>query len=546
MIRNFDLKISDLLQQCTFQHLRQIQAILITTTLTQNIPIFSKFLRRTTEFGTMGYSEAIFSQLGNNLLDETILWNVMIRGYAFNGPFENALQLFDEMLQRGLKPHNYTYPYVISSCCELGLYRRGKVVHCQILKSGFGCNPSVGGSLLNLYLKMVDSDSKLVNARKVFDEMPVRPVEVCNRLIAEYVNSGDVGSARWLFDEMTDRDVVSWNSMVSGYAKIGEVANARELFDCMPEKNVISWTSMISAYSDSGDFKTARQVFDEMPLRNVVSWNAMISSYINHKKFEEALDLFLQMQSEGFLPDGYTFVSILIACSKLGDLEFGKYVHYLIRDWSKLQVVVGTALVEMYAQCGDVDRSFSIFTKIRGKDVFCWNVMIRSLAINGRAEDAIKLFRLMQRTKHLTPNDFSFTSVLFACSHGGLLEEGREIFSSMARPKIEHYGCMVDLLCRNGLVDEARVLVEGMPYEPDAAMLGALLSGCKARSDLGLAEIVGKRAMESSVNEPGVYALLSSIHASVGQWPEAREAREKMEEINIVKTTGTSNYHVGC
>ncbi|CAI0403385.1 unnamed protein product [Linum tenue] len=488
MTWDFDLKITGLLPKCTFQHLKQIQAFLITTSLAQNIPIFSKFLRRSTEFGTMGYSDVIFSQLGDHFLNETILWNVMIRGYAFNGPVENALLLFDEMLQRGVKPHNYTYPYVISSCCEYGWYREAEIVHCQIVKSGFESNPSVANSLFNMYLKM----------------------PAC-------------------------------------YAKAGEVANARELFDSMPERNVISWTSMIGVYADAGDLETARQVFDEMPHRNVVSWNSMISCYIHHSKFEETLSLFLQMQSEGLLPDGYTFVSALLACSKLGDLEFGRYVHCLIRDWSQLRVMVGTALVEMYAQCGDVNRSFSIFTKIGNKDVFCWNVMIRSLAIHGRAEDAIKLFWSMQKAG-TKPNDYSFTSTLFACSLGGLLEEGRRIFASMARdyqvrPKIEHYGCMVDLLCRNGQVEEAQVLVRNMPYEPDTAILGALLAGCKVRGDVKSAETVGKRAMESTAEESGVYALLSSIHADAGQWPEVQEAREKMDEMKIHKTTGISNYH---
>ncbi|CAI0403392.1 unnamed protein product [Linum tenue] len=146
------------------------------------------------------------------------------------------------------------------------------------------------------------------------------------------------------------------------------------------------------------------------------------------------------------------------------------------------------------------------------------------------------------------PNDYSFTSTLFACSLGGLLEEGRRIFASMARdyqvrPKIEHYGCMVDLLCRNGQVEEAQVLVRNMPYEPDTAILGALLAGCKVRGDVKSAETVGKRAMESTAEESGVYALLSSIHADAGQWPEVQEAREKMDEMKIHKTTGISNYH---
>ncbi|KAL5744583.1 hypothetical protein ACOSQ2_027699 [Xanthoceras sorbifolium] len=465
MARFLELKISNLLPKCKFQLLKQIQASIITTSLSRDLQIFSKFLRRSTEFGSMEYSDLIFSQMGRVFDTEIMIWNIMIRGYAYNGPHEKCLSLFDEIAQRGLEPNSYTYPYILNACSEMGFYRNGQKVHCRIVKSGF--------------------------------------------------------------------------------AKLREIANARDFFERMPEKNVVSWTLMIGAYSDVGDLETARKFFNQMPRRNVVTWNSMISSYTQRGKFEQALDLFVQMQLEGVVSDGYTFVSVLSACSHLGDLEFGKWIHYLIGDWYQLGVILGTALVDMYAKCGDINRAFSLFIKIGKKDVFSWNVMIKSLAIHGRTEDAIKMFLLLQKTG-VKPNEFTFSSILFACSHGGLVEEGCRIFYSMERdfgirPKLEHFGCLIDLLSRNDQVERAELLIKDMPFEPDIAVWGALLGGCRVRNDLKLAEKVIEKATELEANEPGVYALLSNIHASVGQWQEALSAREKMEERNLYKKAGCSS-----
>ncbi|XP_059629287.1 pentatricopeptide repeat-containing protein At3g29230-like [Cornus florida] len=553
-----ELKLTNLLHKCSFKQLKQIHAFIVTTSLDGNIQILSKFLRRSTEFGEMEYPNLIFSQMGGIFCSDITLWNAMIRGYAYNGPFQNCISMYDEMPQRGLKPNNFTYPYVLNSCSELGWYIKGIKVHCQVFKTGFDNVFSVGNSLFNMYVRMADSfevgvlkRGKFDDARKVFDDMCFKPVELWNRMISEYVGIGDVDCSRQLFDDMSERDVVSWNSMISGYVRVGDVRNARDLFERMPEKNVISWTSMIGAYSGCGDLETARAFFEKMPYRNLVSWNSMISSYTRNRKFEEALDLFVQMQLERVDPDGFTFVSALSACSHLGALEFGRWVHCLIKDWPKLAVIVGTALIEMYAKCGDANKAFTIFIKIGNKDVFCFNVMIRSLAIHGRIEDAIKIFFLMQK-RGLKPNDFTLTSALFACSHGGLLEEGRKIFYNMEKhfgisPKLEHFGCMIDLLSRNCQLEEAQALVKEMPFEPDIAIWGALLGGCRVSSDLKLAKRVIEIAGKLNTDESGVYVLWSNMYASVGQWQEASSAREKMEEKNIWKRTGCSSViHDSC
>ncbi|XP_050386698.1 pentatricopeptide repeat-containing protein At3g29230-like [Argentina anserina] len=540
---SLELRLSKLLTQCTFKQLKQIHGLIVTTSLNHDIQTLSKFLRRSTEFGTMEYSNLMYSQLGPQFSNHMTIQNAMIRGFDVNGLSEQCLQLFDEMPHRGLKPHNFTYPYVLYSCSKLGWFRKGRQVHCRIVRDGFESNPSVAYALFNLYVKMVD----LNDASKVFDEMSVKNVGIWNRMISLYVSVCDVQSARKLFDGMPERDIVSWNSMITGYAEVRDVGNARDLFERMPEKDVVSWTLMIRVYADAGDLGTARKFFEMMPCNNVVSWNSMIASYTQHGHQQEALDLFVQMQSRGEVPDKYTFVSVLSACSQLGALEFGKWIHYLIEDWSEFGAILGTALIDMYAKCGDINRAFTLFIKMGNTDVFCWNVMIRSVAINGRTEDAVKIYSLMQK-KGLKPNDFTFTAALFACSHGGLVKEGERIFQSMARdfgvdPKLEHYGCIIDLLSRNGQLEEAVRLIKEMPYKPDIAIWGAFLGGCRERGQLKLAEEVIEKAKELEANESGVYVLLSNMHASVGQWPEAQSAREKMEEMKIWKNTGYSNVY---
>lgn len=500
----------------------------------------------------MEYANLVFNQMGGLLTTETTLWNAMIRGYAYNGPCGNCLSLFDEMTVRGIKPNNFTYPYVLSACAQMSSFRVGEKVHGRVIKTGFELVCSVGNSLYDFYVKkfesfemgLVKSDS-LNDARRIFDGMCEKNVDLWNKMMGKYASIGDVANGRELFDEMPKRDAVSWNTMISIYAKAGDVVNASDLFERTPDKNVITWTTMLGAYANVGDVATARKLFEKMPNKNVVSWNCMMSSYTRIGEYEHALDLFSRMQSEDVEPDSFTFVAALTACSNLSNLELGKWMHSLISDWPKMGVIVGTVLVEMYANCGDIDKALTTFMKIGQKDVLCYNVMIKSLAIHGRAEDAISIYRLMQKGG-LKMNDHTYSCALFACSHGGLVEEGRDIFKAMERnltvsPKPEHYCSMIDLLCRNDRLEEAEALLNDMKVQPDIAIWGALLGGCRDRGDLKLAESIIRKAVELESQESGVHVLLSNIRASMGQWPDALQARKLMEDKGIWKRRGSSS-----
>ncbi|XP_073012201.1 pentatricopeptide repeat-containing protein At1g09190-like [Typha latifolia] len=528
-----------LLIHCSFPQLKQIHGRLLTSSLFDFPVLSSLLLRRATEFGSMEYAELLFSTIRCH--PHVLLYNAMIRGYSYNGPHENAIKLFGEMTQRGLMPNSFTYPYVLDACTRLEGFGFGKKLHCRVIKKGFDLIPEIGISLLNFYVEL----DRLVDGRKIFDGLVVKSVGLWNKMISEYVHVGDIDSAQRLFDEMPERDLVSWNSMLSGCVRAMDVKGARDLFRRMPAKNVVSWTVMLRILADSGDLGGSRKLFDKMPERNVVSWNCMLSSYTRCGKFRQALDLFLQMQSERIIPDGFTLVSALSACAHLGEVEIAKWIHFnLVTDGLQLGAIVGTSLVEMYAKCGDIDRAFLIFIKMVRKDVFCWNVMIKAFATHGRINDAMKLFNLMKK-EGLMLNDFTFMSILFACSHGGFVKEGQNIFDSMERefnikPKIEHYGCLIDLLCRSGHIEEAQKVMKEMPYKPDIAMWGALLGGYRIWDDIESAEKVMERIMHSETSEGGVYALVSNLYAASNQWNEAVSAREKMEEKRIWKSTGHS------
>ncbi|WOL20575.1 pentatricopeptide repeat-containing protein [Canna indica] len=545
-------KIPHLLTLCGgLRHLNQIHGLLITSSFVRSPTLSSLLLRRATDFGCMDYAERLFftSSPFDGVPPHVLLYNAMIRGYAHNGPQENSLLLFEEMLQRDLKPNSFTYPFVLDSCTRLGNYGYGKKAHGQLIKAGYDAVASIASPLFKFYVEMERSciaAGSLVDARRVFDGMLTKSIGMWNKMIFEYVNLGDVESARRLFDDMLERDVVSWNSMLSGYVRAADVKRALDFFGRMPAKDIVSWTMMIAALSDAGNLIAARRLFDEMPERNVVSWNCMLASYTHHGKFQQACNLFLQMHSQGVTPDGYTFVSALSACAHLGDLGLGKWIHInLIRDGLRLGAKVGTALIEMYAKCSDIDSALKVFVKMTEKDVFCWNVMIKAFAMHGRIVDSLKLFESMIK-KGLPLNDLTFMSVLFACSHGGLVQEGRRIFSSMEKdfkisPRMEHYGCLIDLLCRNGQIEEAQAVVKEMPYKPDIAVWGALLGACRVKNDIKSAEQAMEKIQELETDEGGVYVLLSNMYATSSQYNEASKARQMMEEKNIWKTTGCSS-----
>lgn len=317
--------------------------------------------------------------------------------------------------------------------------------------------------------------------------------------------------------------------------------------------NVYVQNTLIHLYGSCKKILDAYKVFDEMTYRTVVSWNSIISANVECSWFDDSVELFIKMRSSGFEPDETTMVIVLSACVELGNLSLGKWVHsQVIEKGMLVNCQLGTALVDMYGKCGDVNYASLVFQTMDYRNVWTWSSMILGFAQHGFARDALQLFKQM-RNYSIKPNHVTFLGVLCACSHAGLVEDGRRYFNEMEkvhgiRPTMVHFGAMVDILSRAGLLEEAYAFVTKMPFAADAIVWRALLSACSihdVNDYIGVGEKVKQRLIELEPKRCGNFVMLANSYAEVGLWEKAAHLRSRMRDGGLKKIAGASFLEVG-
>nr|XP_043611392.1 pentatricopeptide repeat-containing protein At1g59720, chloroplastic/mitochondrial isoform X2 [Erigeron canadensis] len=313
--------------------------------------------------------------------------------------------------------------------------------------------------------------------------------------------------------------------------------------------------SLIHLYGSCGSLEDARDVFDEMPERSVVSWNVMIDTLVQLNEFDDALMCFREMQ-QTFTPDSFAIQSILRACAGLGALSLGMWAHaYILRSCSSEMaddVLVNNCLLDMYCKCGTLETANLVFKRMRKRDVTSWNSMIIGFAMHGQVMKALEYFRQMVDEGGIKPNSITFSGVLSACRHSGMVNEGRNYFTIMAtsygiEPVLEHYGCLVDLLARAGLIAEALDTVSNMPIKPDVVIWRSILDACSKKTmGIEISEEMAKKIMESEEgsNFSGVYVLLSRVYAVARKWNEVGSVRKLMMDKGVTKEPGCSTIEI--
>ncbi|XP_072998212.1 pentatricopeptide repeat-containing protein At5g48910-like [Typha latifolia] len=532
-----------LLQTCaSMVEFLQLHAQMLRNHLFQDPFAAHELLRFLTAFthGSLHYAHKLFDQIPQ---PTSLTYNTLIQGFANSPSPAPSLHLFRRMLLSTSRPNSYTFPFLLKACAHLSAVGAGEQLHGFMVKYGGDRDVFSVNGLIHMYAAC----GKIDCGCQVFDTSDQRDVVSWNCLLSGYVNCGLLDHARCIFDEMPEREIVSWNVMVNGYMKLGNVSAARELFDGMPERNVESWNTMIAGYARRSQIDMARKLFDEMPMRNVVSWSAMITGYAQGENPKEALVLFEEMKELRLRPNWAALVSVLSACSQIGALDQGRQIHTYIKNKKmKVDSIIGSALIDMYAKCGCIDRAFETFHLLPAKDVFSWTAMIGGLAVNGQGLKALELFVQMEEAG-VRPNGVTFVGVLCACSHGGLVDLAKKYFNSMRaiyglEPQIEHYGCMVDALGRAGLLDEAVSLVQDLPVSD--VLWGSLLGACWIHGNAEIGEYVIHRLAELKPDDGGVYVLLSNIYAMTGRWDDARRTRVLMKSKGLEKSPGHSSIEI--
>ncbi|KAK4785084.1 hypothetical protein SAY86_001773 [Trapa natans] len=290
----------------------------------------------------------------------------------------------------------------------------------------------------------------------------------------------------------------------------------------------------------------ARKLFDEMALRDVVSWSSMIASYVACDSPLDALKVFRLMKLAGEMPNQTTLVSLLSACSHMVNIRVGWSIHaYVIVNSVELDTTLGTALLQMYLKCGDIDRAFQIFNLLNDKNLQSWTVMISGLAENGLGKQATAFFAEMEQNG-FKPDSVSFSVILSACSHLGLVDKGRKYFDLMERvhgirPSVEHYGCMVDLLGRAGLIEQAYEMIKKMPMEPNSIILRSYVSACTVHGQsVHMDDNLIKLMLKLEPNLGSNYVLAANVSSLSCSWDEAAKLRLTMKGRGVRKDVGSS------
>ncbi|GMP49933.1 hypothetical protein CsSME_00016744 [Camellia sinensis var. sinensis] len=502
--------------------------------------------------GQLDHSVQLFDKMPHRNL---VSWTTMISGFSQNTKFLEAIRIFCQMRMASETPTQFAFSSVIQASTSLGSSELGRQMHCLALKCGFGYELFVGSNLADMYSKC----GTIVDACKVFEEMPYKDEVSWTAMIDGFAKNGDFEEALLAFKRMMFEDVViDQHLLCSTLGACGALKAfnfGKSIHSSVVklglELDLVVGNALIDMYSKVGDMESASNVFAiGFEGRNVVSYSSLIDGYVEKDQIEKALDVYLELQRRGIKPNGFTFSSLIKACADQAALEQGNQLHAQVVKFNfDRDPFVSSALIDMYGKCGLLDHSIQVFEEIEYPTEFAWNLLVNVFAQHGWGKDAMKTFDKMI-VNGVKPNAITFISLLNGCSHAGLVEEGLNYFHSMEKaygitPRSEHYSCVIDLLGRAGKLKEVEEFINSMPFEPNAFGWCSYLGACKLHGDKERGKLAAEQLMRLEPENSGAHVLLSNIYAKEQQWDDVRSVRKMMRDGNVKKSPGYSWVDIG-
>ncbi|GAB2220023.1 hypothetical protein Drorol1_Dr00007664 [Drosera rotundifolia] len=471
---------------------------------------------------------------------DPILGSSLVNLYGKCRDLDRAERVLSSMVD----PDDFSLSALITGYANAGRISDARSTFDRII------NPSVvvWNSIIAGYVSNNDMEAFVLV--KMMREKSVREdFSTVSSLLCASSSMGGLGHGKQLHGHACklgfSKDVVVSCSLIDMYSKCGSAEDACEVFHELEYRDTVLLNSMINVYCKSGKVKEAKQIFNTMPQRSLISWNSMIVGLSQNGLPYLALDVFCEMSDLGIKMDKFSLASIISACGCISSLEFGEQVFgRAMVIGLDADPVICTSLIDFYCKCGLVDMGRKLFDGMEKLDQTSWNAMLMGYATNGHGLHSLSLFNHMQHAG-VEPNDITFTAILSACDHCGLVEEARKWFRIMQseyhiKPGLEHYSCMVDLLARAGCLEEAIGLIEEMPFDPDSSMWSAVLKGCIAHGNRGLGEKVAAIAADLDPTNAGSYVQLAGVFASHGDWHSSSQVRSSMRCKNVGKNPGLS------
>ncbi|XXG74785.1 hypothetical protein AAC387_Pa07g3412 [Persea americana] len=573
-----------LIQQCTNHRLfyqgKQIHARLLLLSITPENFLASKLISFYATTGNSSLARKVFDEIPHTNI---FAFNAMLTAYSLHSQHSQVLKLFSSMSswKPSLKPDKFTVSLLLKSLSSLPSLVHsflGKEVHAFVLRHGVDVDLFASNGLIAFYARA----GELSLARKVFDGMLERDIVSWNSMISGYSQNGWYDEALRLYREMDglrpdgvtvaavlcacaelkelafgmevhrfviengiEMDASAYNSVMGFYAKCGSLDCARALFEEMTKKDEVSYGTMVSAYMTYGLVDEAMELFRQMEKPVLSTWNAVISGLAQNNHHSEVPKLFREMLATGLRPNSVTLASMLPALSFFSNLKGGKQTHcYAVRNCCDRNIYVATALIDTYAKAGFLQGARLVFEVTVSRNLILWTAIISAYAAHGDAGAVLALFGEMLSCG-IQPDNVTFTAVLAACAHAGVVEEAWQIFNSMLpkyriQPMVEHYACIAGALSRAGKLTESVEFISKMPVKPNAKVWGALLNGASIFRNVEVGNFAFNQLFEIEPENAGNYIVMANIYSQAGKWEEAERVREKMERSGVKKFPGCS------
>ncbi|KAL4581108.1 hypothetical protein LXL04_017317 [Taraxacum kok-saghyz] len=465
---NRELNIDLLFHSCTkTHHASRLHALLIILGKIQSLFISTRLVNLYANLGNISLSQQTFDQIQNK---DVYTWNSMVSSYVRNGSHNDAVNCLYKMLKHQIKPDFYTFPPVLKACRDI---KNGKRIHCLISKTGLEWDVYVAASLVHMYCRFGGFDA----AYGIFTNMPFRDMGCWNAIISGFCQNGKGEKALEILNEMKFEgiklDSVTVATILPICAQMEDMIKGRLIHLYVIkhglESDLFVGNAFINFYAKFTELENSRKFFDDLPTRDLVSWNSIISGYEQNGNPNRALEFFHEMQKDGFTPDLLTLVSVASSIAQCGDTRGSKSVHGFVlrRYWFLKDVIIGNAVVDMYAKLGNVENARELFDRIGVKDVVSWNTMITGYGQNGLASEAIEVFQKMVETEHVTPNQGTWASIIPAYAHIGALKQGQKCHSTVLKtgliPDVFIGICLIDFYGKCGKVKDAMSLFNEIP-----------------------------------------------------------------------------------
>lgn len=495
-----------------------LHACIVSSEVEMDVDIANSIVNMYGKFGSIESALCTFQKM---LQRNVVTWSSMIAAFAEAGQGEDALQAFYEMQEEGVAPNVVTVVNVLHAFEGEANLDNLREIHDYVLSHGLNEDVMVGTALISLYGKCGD----LKGAQTVFNGLPKHDVLSWTAMISSYVQNGQGREALLLFDRMKKEGVVpdrvAFANVLTACSDIGDPLECERMHSFIQfwsiELDEVVGSAMLSMYGRFGRWFLSEALFNDLPKEGATTWNAMMIIHLQHGQSRKALELFYQMCHNEVVPDKDSFVSSLTACANEASLADGEKVHAIIRDRDfVLYDVVSAALVSMYGKCGCPDAAKGVFDQMQRHSLILWNAMVGVHAQHGESIKALQTIHDMCG-QGCIPDTITTISVLNACSHTGLLDEGLHFVASMEHaysifPVLDHYVCVIDMLGRSGRSREAELWIHYMPFQPKAVSYMSLLGACQSRANVYQGERAAKCMLELASENAGPYVSLSNIY----------------------------------